>query len=165
MTQLPTGCVWRIILLALPYPLRSVETRVLYADPFYLAYRNNSQLLTPKHYDLDTLPEESVLLLEDGHCLRDHAISACSLGNQQKISQFSASSLFTLIQMVNEDLGITYLPGMALGSSLLNKTQVTTQKLEDSSYREIGLAWRQGSARTDDFNLLGDFIQQQQKQS
>ena len=148
-----------VILLALPWDMRGVDSRTLFRDTFYLAYQNSTRLFKPEQYDFTQLPEESVLLLEDGHCLRDHAISACSLKNQEKVARFSASSLFTLIQMVDEDLGITYLPEMAVGSSLLSQTQVKTQKLEDNSYREIGLVWRQGSARVDDFNLLGDFIQ------
>lgn len=147
-----------IILLALPYDMRGVETRNLFRDAFYLAHRDDTELLDIRNYQIDNLPEDSILLLEDGHCLRDHAISACNLKNQNTIARFSASSLFTLIQMVDEDLGITYLPEMALGSSLLSQTHVKTQKLEDESCREIGLAWRQNSARKEDFELLGEFI-------
>ncbi len=150
-----------VILLALPYEMRSVEIRSLFHDAFYLAYREDTRLLTTENYQIEHLPEDSILLLEDGHCLRDHAISACNLKNQEKIARFSASSLFTLIQMVDEDLGMTYLPEMALGSSLLSQTHVKTQKLEDGSYREIGLAWRQNSARRRDFELLGAFILEQ----
>lgn len=149
-----------VILLALPYDMRGVESTTLFNDGFYLAYRKGTQWIDPENYDYDALPEDSILLLEDGHCLRDHAISACSLKNQEKVARFSASSLFTLIQMVDEDLGLTYLPEMALGSSLLSQTHVKTSKLEDDSYREIGLAWRQGSARGKDFELLGKTIKQ-----
>lgn len=147
-----------LILIALPYALNNVEVMPLFKDNFLLACHKNTKLLQPKKYNLDQLPAESVLLLEDGHCLRDHALSACKLKKQDAISRFSASSLLTLIGMVNSDIGITYLTQMSQGSNLLKNTDVTTYPLDKSSYREIGLAWRKGSARKDEFILLGNAI-------
>ncbi len=147
-----------LMLLALPYELRGVETRSLFHDPFYLAWRRNSRLIEAKNHSPEQLPEDAILLLEDGHCLRDHAISACHLRDQEKLSRFAATSLFTLIQMVDEDLGVTYLPEMAIGSGLLNQTEIETEKLDGDSYREIGLAWRKNSARAAEFELLGELI-------
>jgi LysR family hydrogen peroxide-inducible transcriptional activator len=74
------------------------------------------------------------------------------------VSRFSASSLLTLIGMVNSDIGITYLTEMSRHSSLLKNTDVITYPLDDASFREIGLAWRKGSARSDEFKLLGKLI-------
>ena len=102
--------------------------------------------------------KESILLLEDGHCLRDHAISACSLSKRDKISKFSASSLYSLIQMVDSDLGVTFVPKMAINSGILKQTKVVTAELKDKSYREIGLSWRKSSVRENEFNLLADAI-------
>ncbi len=80
-----------------------------------------------------------MLLLREGHCLREHAIDACKLRDARKTSRFSASSLLTLIEMVDADLGITFLPEMAEGSALLQDTQVQTYPLGDKSYRTIAL--------------------------
>ncbi len=147
-----------LILLALPYELRNVELMPLFKDGFQLACRAGTKLVDPENYRFNRLNAESVLLLEDGHCLRDHAISACRIRKLDKISRFSASSLLTLVEMVDADLGITYLPEMAEGSSILSGTRVKTYPMRDDAYRDIGLAWRRGSGRTDEFRLLGEFI-------
>ena len=76
----------------------------------------------------------------------------------QKVRRFEASSLLTLIEMVDADLGITFLPAMAEGSALLSNTSVRLYPLAESSYRQIGLAWRKGSGRVEEFRLLGEFF-------
>jgi len=148
-----------LILIALPYKLSNVEVLPLFKDNFLLACHNNSSLINPKNYSLNDLPKESLLLLEDGHCLRDHALSACKIRNQDTVSRFAASSLLTLVSMVDSDIGITYLTEMAKNSSLLQNTDISTYPLDKKSYREIGLAWRKGSAREKEFKLLGKTIQ------
>ena len=147
-----------LILIALPYKLSNVEVMPLFRDHFSLACHKNTKLLNPKKYSLSSLPKESVLLLEDGHCLRDHALSACKIRNQDTVSRFAASSLLTLVSMVDSDIGITYLTEMAKNSSLLQNTDVKTYPLDKKSYREIGLAWRKGSAREEEFKMLGNVI-------
>lgn len=147
-----------VVLLALPYDLRSTEILSLYKDRFFLACRENTKLVDPQNYRLSRLDSGSVLLLEDGHCLRDHALEACRIRSTEKVSRFSASSLLTLVEMVDADLGITYLPEMAKGSTLIRNTKVRMYPLGDRSYRTIGLAWRKGSARAEEFRLLGDFF-------
>lgn len=147
-----------VVLLALPYDLRSTEILSLYKDRFFLACRENTKLVDPQNYRLSRLDSGSVLLLEDGHCLRDHALEACRIRSTEKVSRFSASSLLTLVEMVDADLGITFLPEMAKGSTLIRNTKVRMYPLGDRSYRTIGLAWRKGSARAEEFRLLGDFF-------
>ncbi len=147
-----------LILIALPYTLSNVEVMPLFKDNFLLACNKNTKLLQPQQYDINTLSAESILLLEDGHCLRDHALSACKIKNQEAVSRFSASSLLTLIGMVDSDIGITYLTAMSQHSTLLKNTNVTTYPLNSDSFREIGLGWRKGSARADEFRLLGQLI-------
>lgn len=149
-----------VILIALPYDLKNVESMQLFRDHFYLACRKDTKLINPEHYSIEQLPQESVLLLEDGHCLRDHALSACKIRNQDKISNVTASSLLTLIQMVDADLGVTFIPEMALGSSMLKNTRVKTWPVKPASYREIGLVWRKGSMRASEYKLLGEFIKE-----
>ena len=146
------------LLLALPFDLRSTESIPLFKDHFCLAVRENSKRVTPDNYRFSRLDEESILLLEDGHCLRDHALAACKIRNSEKVSRFAASSLLTLVEMVDADLGITFLPEMARDSSLLRNTRVKMYPIDSRSYRTIGLVWRKGSARAEEFQLLGDFI-------
>lgn len=148
-----------LIVIALPYALRNVEVHPLFRDPFLLACREDTQHTRPNRYIFDELNPESILLLEDGHCLRDHALSACHLQDMDKVSRFTASSLLTLVQMVDADLGISYLPEMVRDSPLLSGTTVKLWDLPEASYREIGLAWRRGSAREAEFVQLGQFIQ------
>jgi LysR family hydrogen peroxide-inducible transcriptional activator len=147
-----------IILIALPYELRNVTEMSLFKDHFYLAHHAKSTLVDPAHYQVSELPEDSILLLEDGHCMRDHALTACSIKNADKVSSITATSLLTLVQMVDADLGVTYLPEMAIGSSLLKNTRIKTTALDKDSFREIGLVWRKASTRGDEFELLGRFI-------
>ncbi len=147
-----------LLILALPYDLRSVQTVSLFKDRFYLAARKGSKRVDPTNYRFNSLDADSVLLLEDGHCLRDHALAACKMRNTGKVSPFAASSLLTLIEMVDADLGISFLPEMAVESTLLKSTHVCTYPIDDNSYRTIGLGWRKGSAREEEFRLLGNFM-------
>lgn len=149
-----------IILIALPYELRNVTEMQLFRDRFHLAHQAKTTLVDPPHYQVSELPEDSILLLEDGHCMRDHALSACSIKNADKVSNITATSLLTLVQMVDADLGVTYLPEMAIGSALLKNTRIKTTALDKESFRDIGLVWRKASTRSDEFELLGNFIKE-----
>ncbi|WP_395374303.1 LysR substrate-binding domain-containing protein [Marinicella sp. W31] len=147
-----------VLLLALPYDLRGVESEILFRDHFKLIAHKKSQHSTDNDYRIDHLKDGSILLLEDGHCLRDHALSACHIRNIDKVSKFATSSMLTLIEMVNYDVGISYVPEMALKSPILKETEIVVRDLASSSYREIGLVWRKGSVRTQEFQLLGKEI-------
>lgn len=147
-----------VILLALPWEMRGVELESLFKDRFCLAYRDGTDRVDPDNYRFNRLNADSILLLEDGHCLRDHALAACKIRNTQKIQPFAASSLLTLVEMVDADLGITFLPEMSRGSSLLRNTRVKLSDMGDRSYRTIGMAWRKGSRRGEEFRLLGHFL-------
>lgn len=147
-----------LILMAFPYELGRVQTMMLFKDHFRLAAHQHSKLIDPEHYRLNRLDRDSILLLEDGHCMRDHALAACRIRNLDSVHRFNATSIQTLVQMVDSDLGITFLPEMSEGSGLLAHTQVKTYPLQEQTYREIGLAWRSGGGRDEEFNLLGQFI-------
>ena len=104
--------------------------------------------MTPGETDFDDLPDESLLLLDDGHCLRDHALAGCRLKNHKKIH--------TLVQMVDSDIGVTILPQMAIDAGILNGTNISYQLLPiDQFHRDIGFAWRKGHSRQP---LLEDII-------
>ncbi|NND35808.1 MAG: hydrogen peroxide-inducible genes activator [Gammaproteobacteria bacterium] len=146
------------ILLALPYPLRNVEVESLFRDRFLLACHKNTQLVDPEKFSVNRVTANSVILLEDGHCLRDHALAACKVRNLDVVNRFAATSLLTLIEMVDADLGVTFIPEMAAGSSLLKQTNVKTWPMARNNYRDIALAWRKSSARSDEFRMLADLI-------
>ena len=147
-----------LLLLALPWEMRGVDVLPLYNDPFRLACRKGTDRIDPKNYRFNRLNADSILLLEDGHCMRDHALAACKIRDMQKVQRFAASSLLTLIEMVDADLGISFLPAMAEDSELLKNTHIELYPRTESSYRQIGLAWRKGSGRVEEFGLLGDSL-------
>ena len=157
LTELRGGTL-DLVLMALPHPLHNVEVMTLFRDRFLLACRDDTKLIDPRHFSLGQLAPESVLLLEEGHCMREHALSACRLKNRAKLSRFAASSLHTLLEMVDGDLGITFVPEIAVGSGLLKHTRIRTWPLRDDGYREIALAWRQSSARAAEFRQVGEII-------
>lgn len=137
-----------IALLALPYEAGSLETRVFYREPLHLAFHKKSRIVSGKQVNFDELPDESLLLLDDGHCLRDHALAGCRLKNHKKLHTFGSNSLQMLVQMVDNDLGVTILPQMAIDAGILKNTDITYQQLPiDEFYRDIGFAWRRGHSR------------------
>ncbi|MCX7544043.1 hydrogen peroxide-inducible genes activator [Marinicella gelatinilytica] len=148
-----------VLLLALPYELRSVETLSLFKDPFRLIYGQQSSHTKRQQFNINQLEDGSVLLLDDGHCLRDHAISACHIQHVDKVSHFTASSLLTLIAMVRQNLGVSFIPEMAVHSNLIGD-DIVVKAMDKKAYREVGLAWRKGSTRSKEFKLLGQGILQ-----
>jgi len=147
-----------LMLVALPYEFKHVEVMPLFKDHFMLACHPQTKWLCKQNNVIDQLEEDSVLLLEDGHCLRGHALSACKLLHTNKVNQFAATSLYTLLHMVENDLGVTFIPEMAKQSTQLLGSQIEVRKLNEDSYREIGLVWRKNSSQSEEFRLLGEFI-------
>lgn len=147
-----------VLLLALPFVLKNTESEIICEDEFLLAYHQGTKLIDPEKFMPNKLNKESILLLGDGHCLRDHALSACRISNKDNVSKFSASSLYSLIQMVDSDLGVTYVPQMAIDGGLLKKTKVKTAVLKEKPCREIGLVWRKSSVRKQEFKMLAEVI-------
>lgn len=147
-----------VLLLALPYELTDTETISMFNDPFKLAYKKGTSLFDPHSLSPDGLKEGSIFLLEEGHCLREHILRACNVWHVDKLNRFSAGSLHSLIQMVAADLGVTFVPQMAVDGGLLRNTDIQVGDLKDGAYREIGLAWRKSSVRKPEFKLLADTI-------
>jgi len=149
-----------LLLIALPWELRGIDTRKLFRDPFLLACHEHTRLIDPAHYRPSSLSAGSVLLLEDGHCLRDHALTACRLRNENSVSRFGAASFHTLLELVNQDLGITFVPELARDSALMKHTQIRTWPLDERAYRDIALAWRRGSGRVEEFCEFGELVKE-----
>jgi LysR family transcriptional regulator, hydrogen peroxide-inducible genes activator len=147
------------LLLALPGEMCGVEALELFRDRFCLTVREGTERVGPNKYRFNLLDAESILLLKDGHCLRDQVLSVCKIHDTRKVRRFGASSLLTLIEMVDADFGVTFVPEMARGSTLLlRNSRVRLHDLGDDSYRTVGMVWRTGSRGADEFRMLGDFI-------
>jgi len=147
-----------LLLMALPYPMKNVEKQLLFRDGFLLACRRGTKLVDPDHFNINGLNPESVLLLEDGNCLREHAVSACKISELDKVNRFAAASLHSLLEMVAGDLGVTFVPEMAQGSALLKGTNIATFPVKSGGHRDIALIWRKGSKLGDSYRVLGEFI-------
>lgn len=152
-----------LLLLALPIEASAVETWPLFPDAFRFACRKEHPLAASGQVALPALAQESLLLLEDGHCLRDHALDACHLPRPAKPESLAATSLHTLVQMVDNGLGVTLLPDLALDAGILRGTNVVTRPLADRTTktppsRTIGLAWRAGTRRASEFKLFGEAL-------
>lgn len=144
-----------LALLALPYEAGQIKTSIVYREGMHIAYNKNSDIVNPEKVDFDGLPDESLLLLDDGHCLRDHALAGCRLKNHKKIHTFGANSLQMLLQMVDDDLGVTLVPDMTVDAGVLRNTKIKTTRLpEKQFYRDIGFAWRHGTSREPLFKEL-----------
>lgn len=153
-----------LVLLALPYRADEFEFESLFDDPFLLACPPGHPLASNGSGPVSLDSEDDLLLLEEGHCLREHALAACHLsmapgrpgGGQERLL---ATSLSTLVQMVACGLGVTLLPRMALDSGILAGTDLVSRSLgSDAPARTIGLAWRASSPRKAEFRLLGQTI-------
>ena len=154
------------VLLALPYDCGNVESAPLFDDRFLLALPSDHPLAKERRIDPERLRSEEVLLLRDGHCLREHALSVCHLADRRRTEAFEATSLPTLVQMVDNGLGITPLPELAVDAGLLRGTSLVTRPLaSEEPGREIALVWRRGTGRREEFLLLAKELAERAKKA
>jgi LysR family hydrogen peroxide-inducible transcriptional activator len=145
------------VLLALPYGCGDVDTAALFDDRLFVAFGPTDDV--PAHVTPETLEEDRLLLLEDGHCLKDHALAACNRPELRAGATMLGTSLHTLVQMVDNGLGITMVPEMAVEAGILNGTGVVARPLEAAHpSRGIALIWRKNSPREKEFRLLADAL-------
>ena len=150
-----------VLLLALPFPADGVDTMPLYDDEFMFACPTGHPLADETTLSVDQLRGEELLLLEDGHCLREHALEACQLKDAQVSVPYQATTLNTIVQMVANGIGITVLPKMAVEANLLQGTDVQVRHFDSEGIsRVIGLMWRKKTPRRSQFRLLGDFLRE-----
>jgi LysR family hydrogen peroxide-inducible transcriptional activator len=147
-----------LLLLALPCDCGAAETLSIAEDPFLLACPADHALAERASIPPRALMDEKLLLLQDGHCLRDHALSACGLSGALTAEEFSATSLHTLVQMAASGLGVTLLPRLAVAGAVLAGTGLVTRPLDNGMSRLIGLAWRARSPRAEEFRALAPAI-------
>jgi len=142
------------VLLALPFNCGEVDSALLFDDRLYVAFPPG-EAPRGRSVDAATIDESKLLLLEDGHCLKDHALSACNRPEIRAHASMMGTSLHTLVQMVDNGLGVTFVPGMAIETGLLNGTAVEARRLQsDHGFRRVGLIWRKSSPRENEFQLL-----------
>ncbi|MDD9960032.1 MAG: hydrogen peroxide-inducible genes activator [Gammaproteobacteria bacterium] len=148
-----------LIILAFPYPLPEMESTSLFKDEFLLCLPPGHQLEKSKQVKQAQLRGESLLLLEEGHCLRDHALEACKLEKAETALVYQGTSLHTLVQMVANGLGVTLLPAISIQADVLGDTHLQLKHFSNENVsREIGMAWRKSDPRREEYLLLADFI-------
>ncbi|EAP89532.1 MAG: hydrogen peroxide-inducible genes activator [Oceanicaulis sp.] len=151
-------------LIALPYDAPGIETTGLLEDEFLFAATPDHRLAKVDKLNPAMLADEPLLLLEDGHCLRDHALAVCSASKpdtNDARSDFAATSLHTLVQMVKSGLGATLLPKLAIDAGLADRLDLAIRPFDPPvAGREIGVAWRKGSAREHEARMLADAVRE-----
>jgi len=150
-------------LIALPHDIPGLDVAHVGDDELLAAAPANHPLVAGDKVDPQALENEGLILLEDGHCLREHALAACGLGDAPRggedESAFAATSLHTLVQMVGSGLGVSLLPAMAVEAGLADSAPVSVRPLAaDAPTREIVVAWRRGSSRETEARLLAQTL-------
>ena len=145
------------VLLALPFATGEVEAEHIADDRLYVAFPKNDPRDPPDVVPPSMIDEGRLLLLEDGHCLKEHALAACNRPELRASATMIGTSLHTLVQMVDNGLGLTMLPQMAIDAGILHETEVVARPLKaKNAAREIALIWRKNSPRGDEFRLLAE---------
>ncbi|MBI0476924.1 hydrogen peroxide-inducible genes activator [Sphingomonas sp. MA1305] len=150
-----TDCV----LLALPFACGEVASQTLFDDRLFVAYHQGDLPDDPASIPAAAIDEDRLLLLEDGHCLKDHALAACNRPELRAEATMLGTSLHTIVQMVDNGLGMTMLPEMAIEAGILDHTNIIARPLAaDNAVRRIALVWRRASPRERDFQLLAETL-------
>lgn len=164
--QLEVGTL-DVAIIAFPYPINGLKLayEIFWQENFCVALPAQHRLAQQQAITTQHLPKDELLLLEEGHCLTDHALSACHM-NDLKISQtFQGTSLYTLLQMVAGGQGVTFVPEMAIHTGQLNIQDICLVPLyEPTPHREIGLVWRKSFYQQEDLYLLAQHMQNYMQQ-
>jgi LysR family hydrogen peroxide-inducible transcriptional activator len=150
-----------VAVLAFPFNIRGLTHRIFAREPFWVAVPKQHRLAKKKVLKASELPTNELLLLAEGHCMREHALSACQLPASAQRRSVQATSLYTLIEMVASGLGITLIPDMAINSDMVSHSDISLVPLEnkdDQATREIGLIWRPSFRRTQTLEQLAQTV-------
>lgn len=155
LVQVENGTI-DVAILAFPFNTRSLNYRVISQEAFWVALPRQHSLSKYESLQPHQLPINELLLLAEGHCMREHAISACQLPASAQRRSVQATSLYTLIEMVASGLGITLIPQMAINSDMVRHADICLRPLKQDSLakREIGLVWRPSFRRTSTLEQL-----------
>ena len=152
-------------ILALPYELNGLRSLKFWEEDFYWVSHDQNKLAGRSEIKASELEQSQLMLLEDGHCLKDHILDACNISSSSKYS-LKASSLNTLIQLVKGKMGTTLVPKMALKELIGNKKGLAISHLNEAGpHREIALIIRENYAGIESAKLLGNFFQERLKEA
>jgi len=156
-----------LLLMALPYPVTNVTTFHLFDDHFVLACPKGHPLSRIRELRTHHLKGHELLLLEQGHCLRDQALEACKLPSSKVSLSFEATSLHTLVPMVANGIGVTLLPQMAVEKGILaGVDNIHVGGFHGGQVkRSIDLLWRKHSPRAPEYRLLAGYLLPNQKRT
>lgn len=149
-----------VLLLALPIKHSDVEVEPLFDDRFVLAISGDRELTDDVRATPEFVEHERLLLLEEGHCLRDQALSYCDLQQVKKFNTFGASSLGTIVELVAAGHGITLLPEVSIGVETRGRNLKLMRFSEPEPQRTVGLVWRATSPRKSDFLELARLVRE-----
>ena len=148
--------------LALPFPIEGLMSFNFWQEDFYWVSHKDECSNQLKEITSEELEIDKLMLLKDGHCLKDHALAACSMQNDKQDTDFDSASLHTLIQMVAGKLGTTLVPQMALDQLIYNESEIRAIHLnEPGPHRTISLVIRPNYVRTNELTLLRDIFSQE----
>jgi LysR family hydrogen peroxide-inducible transcriptional activator len=147
-----------LLLLALPVENPEIETAKLFNDRFLLAMPKSRRTPNRIRATPELLEQDRLLLLEEGHCLRDQALSFCNLRSADNIDTFGASNLSTIVQMVANGLGMTLLPELSIKLECRHDDIKLMRFADPQPRRIVGLAWRKSSPRKSHFVEFGKLI-------
>jgi LysR family hydrogen peroxide-inducible transcriptional activator len=157
-TQLQAGEL-DLLLLALPLARGGIEEVALYDEPFLLALPERHALAGRRRCDVSALADERLVLLEEGHCLRDQALAVCAFAGHDGHAEVQGTSLPTVVQMVGAGLGVTLLPATTIGRDVHPDGHVVVRTLRrPEPSRTVGLAFRSSSGRAAAYRQLGELI-------
>ncbi len=147
-------------LIALPFDTGTLLVRHLFEDTLWIVGRKGEADLRAKQVDITPALTDRMLLLEEGHCLREHALYACGMGASKSAQGVEATSLLTLVQMVESGFGVGLVPEMAVKSGLTKSPALVARPLaRPSPARTIALITRRSTSRLTDFATLATLIQ------
>ncbi len=152
-----------VVLLALPVEHPDFESLALFEDRFLLAVPAADAASWPAEIDPEEVSRQRLLLLEEGHCLRDQALTYCARATAEDGQIFGTSSLSTIVQMVANGFGVTLLPEMSIPVEIRDGRVALARFREPQPSRTIGLGWRRSSPRKRDFMELGRIIAEVQR--
>ena len=150
-----------LALIALPFATDTLLVEPLFDDPLWLAGRIDDPLLQGESLDLTPPIVERLLLLEEGHCLRDHTLLACARRDQKSPAAVEATSLLTLLQMVESGLGLALIPEMAVNSRVADSPGLRARPLAaPGPLRTIALVARRSTSRIDEVKALSAVLRE-----
>lgn len=149
-------------IMALPYPIEGLMSFEFWQEDFYWVCHKDECPSKVREITSEELEIEKLMLLKEGHCLKEHALAACSFQSSKQDSNFDSASLYTLIQMVAGKLGTTLVPKMALDQLIFSESEIRAIHLnEPGPHRTIALVIRPNYVRTNELTILKDIFTKQ----